>query len=328
MKSDVLIVGDGIAGLSSAIIAKQKGLETVVLQPSTKPRDAFHVVLHPGIEALLKTLGVAQEAACLASSRPDGYWRYSAEGRDFVLYGQDAEGPWLGYLVSLRELETLLRARAQFLGAIFLRPADAVHALSEHGAVKGLESARERWFAGLTIDASGARGILARDLCLKYLYGSPPLVATYASQASSNPASHPIFRMDPDGWRFDMSISPGHRCTIGMAITSQKICEKGKSGRDVSWRYLPECAGPGYALVGDAAFRLDPGSGAGVLRAIMMGIKAVELAAQPDEWHLYRQWVSDWARTDGAALAEIYSEKPFNAAWPKSHRWSDARLSF
>ncbi|WP_298966586.1 FAD-binding protein [uncultured Roseibium sp.] len=328
MKTDVLIVGDGIAGLSSAITTRQKGLETVVLQPYSRPKDTFQVMLHPGVESLFKMLGVDQEVSCLAHSRPDGYWQYSTDGGGFVLYGQDTEGTWLGYLLNLRDLEALLRAKALGLGAIFMKTAGPVHAPMEYGTVKGLEIAGKHWGGDLTIDASGGRGILARDLCLKYLFGSPPLVATCASKTSSNPVSHPVFRMKPDGWRFDICTGQGQHSTISMAITAQKINPKHKSGWDVSWRYLPECAGPGYALVGDSAFRLDPGSGSGVLRAIMMGIKAIELSDKPYGWRLYRQWVSDWAHTDGAALASIYSEKPFNAAWPKSHRWSDVKLSF
>lgn len=328
MKTDVLIVGGGVAGLSSAITARQTGLKTVVLHPSGKPKDAFHVVLHPGVESLFRMLGVDQEASCLAYSRPDGYWQYNTDGSGFVPYGQDTEGTWFGYLMNLRDLEALLRARAVDLGAVFENPAGAAHARTSNGAVKGLEIAGKPWSAGLTIDASGGRGLLARGLSLNYRYGSPPLVATYASRASNNPHSHPVFRMKPDGWHFEMCTGPGRKSSVSLAITSHKIYPWSKSGWDVSWRYLPECAGPGYALAGDAAFRLDPGSGAGVLRAIMMGIKAIELADQPGAYPLYRQWVSDWAHTDGAALAGIYSDRPFNASWPKSHRWSDVRLSF
>jgi flavin-dependent dehydrogenase len=48
-------------------------------------------------------------------------------------------------------------------------------------------------------------------------------------------------------------------------------------GADVTWRFLPGCAGPGYFVCGDTAAVLDPGAPSGVARALASGIEAATL---------------------------------------------------
>ena len=51
-------------------------------------------------------------------------------------------------------------------------------------------------------------------------------------------------------------------------------------GMDMTWRLHEPCAGPGYFLLGDAAALLDPAASNGVLRALMNGMLAADLAAR------------------------------------------------
>ena len=52
------------------------------------------------------------------------------------------------------------------------------------------------------------------------------------------------------------------------------------SGLDMTRRLHLSSAGPGYFLLGDAAALLDPASSNGVLRALMSGMLAADLAAR------------------------------------------------
>ena len=245
MQTDVIILGDGIAGLSSAIAARQKELRTIVLSSTSKPKDEFHVVLHPGVEPLFNMLGLAQNVANLADARPEGYWRCSPQDNEFVSYGQDTAGRWLGYVVNLGQLENLFRARAHDLGVDFAGPISEVHAHTTNGAVKGLDSSGKYWRASLTIDASGGRGGLARKMGLKCLYGSPPLIATYATQKAIDTNSFPVFWTQPDGWHFDIRTGAGRKSTIRLVLTKHKICTRNKFGRDVSWPISARLCGAG-----------------------------------------------------------------------------------
>lgn len=327
MRPDVLILGDGVAGLSCAITACQSGFKTTVLKPATKVEDSLYVVLHPGAEPLFDVLGIAEQADMLALSRPKGYWQHTGKDHRFISYLQGATGSWYGYVLILRHLEDLLATRARALGVEFADRPSQPDMLFSDGKVRGLNCAGRDFLADLTIDASGGRQFLPRKLGLKPLYGSPPLIAVYASGLTNKTLRCPSFHQWPDGWRFRIGIGAGRISTIDVKIATHKVSAENRHCRDVTWRYLPECAGPGYAVIGDAALRLDPASGAGVLRAMMMGIKAPELAKHPDSWRQYRQWVRDWAFEDGTKLAEIYAAPPFQVTWPQYHCWSAERPS-
>jgi flavin-dependent dehydrogenase len=76
---------------------------------------------------------------------------------------------------------------------------------------------------------------------------------------------------------------------------------------DVTWRFVPRCAGPGYFLVGDAAAVLDPASSHGVLRALMTGMRAGQLAAAGGGAAAYCGWLREWVKHDIDALSALYA---------------------
>ncbi len=327
MQTDVIVLGDGIAGLSSAVLARQRGLGTVVVASSRPPRQGFYVVLHPGAEPVLDMLGIAEQVAKRSVSRPSGYWRQDPDSRELVAYGSDENGPWQGYVVQERDLADLLTIRAKQAGVTFEGSLDDTRVNVRQSVLRGVEVGGELVRSGLLIDASGGRSLVSRALGLRFLYGSPPLIARYVNHRS-NVDAIPAFKAVPDGWNWSMRIRSGWASKVSMSITTNKSRAYPGRGYDVSWRYLPKCAGAGYAVVGDAALRLDPGSGSGMLRAMITGIKAVTTAYHSDGWRHYRQWISNWVRADGRKLADIYGARPFRADWPKQHSWSERRLPF
>ena len=94
-------------------------------------------------------------------------------------------------------------------------------------------------------------------------------------------------------------------------------------GADVTWRFVPECAGDGYFLCGDAAAVLDPAASSGVARALASGLKAADLivqienggmdttAAAPD----YRQWCANQFAFHARQLAQRYAELEEAPVW-------------
>ena len=79
-------------------------------------------------------------------------------------------------------------------------------------------------------------------------------------------------------------------------------------GADVTWQVAERPAGDGYFLVGDAAATFDPTASHGVLKALMSGIYAGQLAAYvqgkrvPAEFAAsrYSAWVHEWFSRDVA----------------------------
>jgi flavin-dependent dehydrogenase len=139
--TDVVIVGGGPAGLTTAIAARLKGFEVVILDGARPPLDkACGEGLMPDGVAVLESLGVDIQAV---SSRPFRGIRYlddelSAEG---VFPG----APGLG--VRRTELHGALRRRAESLGVdlrwgVRVRGIAADGFETDHGVVRG------RWLVG------------------------------------------------------------------------------------------------------------------------------------------------------------------------------------
>jgi flavin-dependent dehydrogenase len=92
-------------------------------------------------------------------------------------------------------------------------------------------------------------------------------------------------------------------------------------GIDLHWRFLPECAGRGYFVLGDAAARLDPSSSHGVMRALMSGIFATHLVTAVEGKSIepcgaaliYRDWMRAQFTHDTAALHELWNRHPSEA---------------
>jgi flavin-dependent dehydrogenase len=93
-------------------------------------------------------------------------------------------------------------------------------------------------------------------------------------------------------------------------------------GADVTWRRARPAAGPGWFLVGDAAFVLDPASSHGVLKALMSGRMAAHCIAamahgivpEAETVLHYNDWIARWFEADVARLTAHY------AALRGSHR--------
>jgi hypothetical protein len=94
---------------------------------------------------------------------------------------------------------------------------------------------------------------------------------------------------------------------------------------DVTWRIVPENAGAGYFLTGDAACVVDPAASHGVLKAIMSGMLAADLIVKVFRGEVsemvarehYRTWTSQWFIRDTEHLRELYSRAIPQVPWPQ-----------
>ena len=94
-------------------------------------------------------------------------------------------------------------------------------------------------------------------------------------------------------------------------------------GADVTWRFVPECAGAGYFLCGDAAAVLDPAASSGVARAMASGLKAADLIVQITKDGLeplaaaaiYRQWCANQFVDQARQLAARYAALDERPVW-------------
>ncbi|WP_394051777.1 NAD(P)/FAD-dependent oxidoreductase [Xanthobacter versatilis] len=330
---DLLIVGGGPAGAATAIWAAQQGLRVLVMERQTFPRHRPGETLHPGAESILTQLGVAERVAAASQVRHAGQ-RVIWAGQDkSTRFASDSRGQWLGYQVRREDFDEILLSRARECGVVVMQPcAPANRLLQSAGRICGID-AGDLLHAKFVVDATGGRGVIRRALGLTQTKLSEELRVHYGygSGECSDADAEPTLRGDGGGWLWTARIERRRftwaRLSFGAPRASAKVIPAidgvewdGRiRGADVTWRFLPACAGPGYFVVGDAAAIVDPASSHGVLRALMSGMMAAHVisnvlsgrVSERDGQHHYRAWLRSWFDHDVRLLREFYDR-----AWP------------
>jgi len=290
--ADVLVVGAGPAGTSAAITCARAGLSVILVEAESFPRHRPGETLHPGIEPLLKRLGVAGGLDGANFVRHAGVWLKGSGSPEFHAYGSDENGPWLGYQAIRSEFDAFLLGQARACGVDILQPHRALHVLREGERVAGALTSAGEVRATITIDASGSSAWLARRLSLPRRSVSQKMIAFYGYVQGDCPArnAEPCFTVLADGWEWIARVRPNVYHWTRLVATTSSLTREGPpqelaglktigrpKGADVTWRLLESCAGPGFFVAGDAAAISDPSSSHGVLRALMSGMLAGHL---------------------------------------------------
>lgn len=334
---DVIVIGAGPAGCSAAISCAQHGLKVAIVERLFFPRHRPGETLHPGVEPLLKKLGLIELILNGGFIRPVGSWVKWEKERHFVPFGQDDSGPWRGFQIPRATLDGLLLVKAIESGVAVLQPCHAQKVLLEKGRVIGIQTATGQLFCRHLVDASGNHGWLARQLGLGTQLYSPPLTALYGYKRGNVEDSALGIFADRLGWYWAAHIGPqqyqwtrlyfahDQRCRASAAPASfaSLACAGKIQGADVTWRTCKQSAGNGWFLIGDAATVLDPGASHGVLKALMSGMMAaqciVDAQAVPRHTNAislqYHQWIMDWFQHDVEKMLEFYRAHPFPPHW-------------
>ena len=327
--TDVIVIGGGPGGAAAAIRCALGNLSVTLLESRAFPREHPGETLHPGVEALLRQLTVWEEVEAAGFLRHAGQWVTWAEAPRFVPFGEDAAGPWLGLQAWRADFDRLLLKRAESLGVKVIQPCRVLRPLIDSGRVTGVRCEKGDVRARFVIDASGGNHWLGRRLGLEIKRASPRFIAYYGYCEGEYPIrdAAPSLVADDKRWTWIARVSPGLYQWTRLTFNPQTRTDarpptelRGLTHRgparasEVTWRILPEAAGEGYFLVGDAAAVLDPVASHGVLRALMSGIMTGHLAghiihAKTSEQYLinsYRNWLVSWFMADVDRLAELY----------------------
>jgi flavin-dependent dehydrogenase len=331
--ADVIVLGAGPAGTATAIVCAEAGLRVVLIERRSFPRSAPGETLHPGVLPLLRRLGAEDDILAAGFLRHRGHFVRWDAPQQFVPFGEDGAGPWLGLQAWRPTFDALLLRRARRVGARILQPCRVERAIVEGGRVVGVETARGRIRAAYVIDATGRSRWLVRQLRLAVRTRGPRLTAWYGYVRGECPARDdaPALVADEGGWTWTARVRPRlyqwTRLTFrGGAPASDWLPPELRGlrphglrhGADVTWRLVGPLAGPGYFVVGDAAAVLDPASSHGVLRALMSGMLAAQAVVQAlrpgaDAARLaagYSRWLRDGFENDAARLTELYARLP------------------
>jgi flavin-dependent dehydrogenase len=339
MDYDAIVVGGGPGGSAAAIACAQANLRVLLLEKLPFPRDRPGETLHPGIEPLLKQLGVIDLVLSAGFLRHRGHWVNWDNGLKFIPFGQDNRGKWQGFQAWRAEFDQILLNQANALGVETLQPCFAYRPIVYNNRVTGIETSQGMFNASFVIDAAGSHHWLAKQLGLKVETYSSSLIAHYGYAQGQCPIRDdaPAIIADLKGWTWTAKIGPElyqwtrlnfknervDRNWMPEEFSSLKPMGK-KRVADATWRMADRPAGLGYFLVGDAAAVLDPASSHGVLKAIMSGMMAAHLIVQslkltvlePRMIQTYCDWVRDWFQHDVEKLKQFYGILPLEYGSP------------
>lgn len=325
-KVNVLIIGAGPAGASAAIQLLKAGCEITILDRVEFPRHAPGETLHPGIEPLLKQLGVFDEIQKSNFLRHRGITNIRDSTTTFEHYNSNEN--WLGFQLFREEFDSILLNKAIKLGAKFQSGIIPTKVNQTNGIITSIETSEGSFEADFFIDATGKRAWLANNYSIPFTKYSPRRIAYYGYVENSQfSTDDPQLIWDENGWTWVAQVKENlvtwvrldlneHSKLSDEWLPNQLIDGSSKGTRkavDVTWRKADTCSKNNCFLVGDAAFVLDPGSSHGVLKATMSGIMVAHLINESAnhtklkiENH-YNQWVNEQFNSDISKLRELYS---------------------
>jgi flavin-dependent dehydrogenase len=339
LETDVAILGAGPAGCAAAISAAEAGLRVLLVERLDFPRHRPGETLPPGAEPLFRQLGVLEDVERAAFLRHPGQRVAWAGEAKLSLFGGTPDEPWLGFQAWRPTLDSILLRRAVALGVQVWQPCAAAAPVMHDGRVCGVLTDRGEIRARFVIDGTGGGGWLSRKLGWAAERRTPRLLASYGYIETGQAAQWllPELQADAEGWTWLAQVQPrvvawtrlsfkgrrrGAPARLAQIPQARRVAVGGASA-DVTWRFAPEAAGPGWFLAGDAAFVLDPASSHGVLRALMSGMMAAHAAAQIAHGQIaesaaanaYTAWLREWFERDAAALASFYEQLPIPPPW-------------
>ncbi len=341
---DVVIVGAGPAGCAAAIRAASHGLTVALLEKARFPRDVPGEALHPDVESVFDALGIGTAISNPRFIRYPGWILERSGERTFIPFSSKP-GFRFGYQLWRAELDSMLLAEAQRAGVMVVQPAGRSDLILTDGRIVGVNVSGQRLASRHLIDASGTTRWVSRSLGLHINRLSPRLVAEYGYvRGDCEFGTIPEFHEHSSGWtwlaRVQMDCCQCVRLALDPGVDLPPLPAPFDRlprlrGADVTWRVVPECAGAGYFLCGDAAATLDPAAASGVARALAAGTKAADLIAhvnagtvnEDDAAETYRHWLASEVATQALQLASRYADLESPPRWlnAMSERLKDLR---
>ena len=332
--TDVLVVGAGPAGSAAAAWAARNGLDVVLADAATFPRDKpCGDGLTPRAIKELRLLGLGDWLA----GRPRNHGlRASGFGQELYLPWPGGSLPSEGSAVPRTTLDAAIRRVALEAGAVPLE-ARALDVVRDGGRVTGV-----RFASGATLAcrrlvvADGARSQLGRVLGREWHRDTAYGVAARAYVASGRSddqwiSSHLELRdaggtlLSGYGWVFplgdgDVNIGVGTLATAKRPaeLNLRALLRTYREARDEDWQLKGDLrapwsallpmggavsgvAGPGWLLVGDAAACVNPLNGEGIDYGLETGRLAAALLASGDPLEL--AWPATLRRHYGDAFS-------------------------
>jgi geranylgeranyl reductase family protein len=333
--TDVLVVGAGPAGSAAAAWAARNGLDVVLADAATFPRDKpCGDGLTPRAVKELRLLGLGDWLEGRPSNRG---LRAAGFGQELYLRWPGGNLPAEGSAVPRTTLDAAIRSVALAAGAVPLENARAIDVRREGGQVTGVRFASGAEVAcRRLVVADGARSQVGRMLGREWHRDTAYGVAARAYVASGRSgdewiSSHLELRdaagtlLSGYGWVFplgdgDVNIGVGTLATARRPadVNLRNLLQTYRDAREADWQLKGDLrapwsallpmggavsgvAGPSWLLIGDAAACVNPLNGEGIDYGLETGRLAAALLASGDP--LEQAWPATLRRHYGEAFS-------------------------
>lgn len=297
----VVVVGGGPAGSATAALLASAGADVVLLDrarfPRSKPCAEY---LSPGAAALLQRLGVLDRLAPGDGRHLRGMELRAPGGERYLVEYQHGGQTLHSLAVSRTELDLALLNEARDRGARVCEGFRVGDLLRSNGRVSGVAGTNDagrriEYRARLVVGADGTHSVVTRALGLRKPLPWPRRLGLVAHLAGVPwPQQYGEMHVGRRGY---VGVAPidEEMLSVGLVMPLPRrqlgppedalraaladypdLAERLRDARPVRpirgvgplAHTVRHCAGPGYALVGDAAGFLDPFTGEGMFRAL------------------------------------------------------------
>ncbi|HEX3126912.1 MAG TPA: NAD(P)/FAD-dependent oxidoreductase [Thermoanaerobaculia bacterium] len=310
---DVLVLGGGPAGSTTALVLAREGKRVLLLERTTFPRFHIGESFLPRNMALIRELGLEPELRKLPQVEKRGAEFLMGDSNDgaslFWFTDYFTRGETVSFNLERAPFDRMLLDAARGAGAEVHEDC-AVKKITrlEDGRVEALTDLGEV-SARYVVDASGQATFLGKHLGLRKVHPSHRRIACFSHFESVERRPMPeggfiVIVVSDEGWFWLIPLDET-RTSVGVVMDADKAKATGipseqllawaiercpavrermtaavqtvepKVLADFSYRCAPY-AGPGYFLAGDAAVFVDPIFSTGVCMGMMSGVEAAK----------------------------------------------------
>jgi flavin-dependent dehydrogenase len=252
-RSDVVIAGAGVAGLSAAVALARAGVRVVCIDPERPPRARVGESLDWSVPGLLAQLGLPRDELVAA-----GVGTYKRQVRAVTPSGDLMVGrprSWLHWWPLRFEHVTLHLDRQRFDELLYEKARSAsVTFVWDHvtdirfdgDRIVGFGTRSGRWFAGdWFIDAAGRRRLIARTAGIDRDEWGVPRISLWshcdAAMGFEGTMLHLNGRSDDLTWAWEIPIS-AHRQSVGVVMPLSRFQSLRRTGRSLAEVLVDELA--------------------------------------------------------------------------------------